>query len=80
VQTPSCLVLDVNLPNLSGLELQTFVSDRTDMPIIFMSGYGDVPLAVHAMRAGAVEFFTSPWRTTCYCTRSRTPSTEVVRS
>ena len=58
---PSCLVLDVSLPDLDGLELQKRVaSDRTDMPIIFISGYGDVPMTVRAMKAGAVEFLTKP--------------------
>jgi Response regulator len=57
---PSCLVLDVNLPDFSGLDLQTLVADRVDMPIIFISGYGDVPMTVRAMRAGAVEFLTKP--------------------
>ena len=61
VATPSCLVLDVSLPDLDGLELQKRVaSDRTDMPIIFISGYGDVPMTVRAMKAGAVEFLTKP--------------------
>ncbi len=60
LNTPSCLVLDVNLPGLSGLELQTLVADRTDMPIIFITGYGDVPMIVRAMRAGAVEFLAKP--------------------
>jgi FixJ family two-component response regulator len=57
---PCCLVLDVNLPDISGLDLQMCVADRTDMPIIFISGYGDVPTTVRAMRAGAVEFLTKP--------------------
>jgi FixJ family two-component response regulator len=57
---PSCLLLDVNLPDFSGLDLQTLVADRTDMPIIFISGYGDVPMTVRAMKAGAVEFLTKP--------------------
>ena len=60
LNTPSCLVLDVNLPGLSGLELQSLVADRTDMPIIFITGYGDVPIIVRAMRAGAVEFLAKP--------------------
>ena len=60
VPAPSCLVLDVHLPDFSGLDLQTLVADRTDMPVIFISGYGDVPMTVRAMRAGAVEFFTKP--------------------
>jgi FixJ family two-component response regulator len=58
---PSCLVLDVSLPELNGLELQKrLVADGTDMPIIFMTGYGDVPMSVQAMKAGAVEFLTKP--------------------
>jgi len=59
---PSCLVLDVNLPDLNGLELQMRVAgDRIDMPIIFITGYGDVPMTVRAMKAGAVEFLTKPF-------------------
>jgi FixJ family two-component response regulator len=60
---PSCLVLDVTLPDLSGLDLQKRVIDRTDMPIIFITGYGDVPMTVQAMKAGAVEFLTKPFST-----------------
>src|SRR5271167_2505446 len=53
--TPSCLILDVNLPDLNGLDLQKRVAaDRTEMPIIFITGYGDVPMTVRAMKAGAV--------------------------
>ena len=59
----SCLVLDLSLPDLDGLELQKRVApDRTDMPIIFISGYGDVPMTVRAMKAGAVEFLTKPFK------------------
>jgi FixJ family two-component response regulator len=58
---PSCLVLDVTLPALSGLDLQKRIVDRTDMPIIFITGYGDVPTSVEAMKAGAVEFLTKPF-------------------
>jgi FixJ family two-component response regulator len=62
VLSPSCLVLDVNLPDLNGLDLQKRVaSDRIDMPIIFITGYGDVPMTVQAMKAGAVEFLTKPF-------------------
>jgi FixJ family two-component response regulator len=61
VVAPSCLVLDVALPGLSGLDLQKRVLDRTDMPIIFITGYGDVPMTVQAMKAGAVEFLTKPF-------------------
>ena len=59
---PSCLVLDVSLPGLNGLELQERVAkERPDMPIIFITGYGDVPMTVQAMKAGAVEFLTKPF-------------------
>jgi FixJ family two-component response regulator len=58
---PSCLVLDVTLPGLNGLELQKQLADRTDMPIIFITGHGDVPTSVRAMKAGAVEFLTKPF-------------------
>jgi FixJ family two-component response regulator len=57
---PSCLVLDVTLPGLNGLDLQQQLTGRTEMPIIFVSGYGDVPMTVRAMKAGAVEFLTKP--------------------
>lgn len=58
---PSCLVLDISLPGLSGLELQKRIAvERADMPIIFITGYGDVPKSVQAMKAGAVEFLTKP--------------------
>jgi FixJ family two-component response regulator len=60
--TPSCLVLDVSLPEINGLELQKLIaSERTDMPIIFITGHGDVPMTVQAMKAGAVEFLTKPF-------------------
>ena len=62
VAVPGCLVLDVTLPGLNGLELQEQLVDRTDMPIIFITGYGDVPMTVRAMKAGAVEFLTKPFR------------------
>jgi len=62
VLAPSCLVLDVGLPDLNGLELQKLVTaERIDMPIIFITGYGDVPMTVQAMKAGAVEFLTKPF-------------------
>ncbi len=62
VLAPSCLVLDVTLPDLNGLDLQKRVAvDRIDMPIIFITGYGDVPMTVQAMKAGAVEFLTKPF-------------------
>jgi len=59
---PCCLVLDVTLPGLSGLELQKQLAERTDMPIIFITGHGDVPMSVQAMKAGAVEFLTKPFK------------------
>jgi FixJ family two-component response regulator len=62
VLVPNCLVLDVSLPGLNGLDLQQLVArDRTDMPIIFITGHGDVPMTVQAMKAGAVEFLTKPF-------------------
>src|SRR5580692_2351903 len=60
-RVPSCLVLDVSLPGLDGLELQKQLAvERTDMPIIFITGHGDVPKSVQAMKAGALEFLTKP--------------------
>ena len=61
VAVPSCLVLDVSLPDLNGLDLQKRLADRSDMPIIFITGYGDVPMTVQAMKAGAVEFLMKPF-------------------
>ena len=62
VLVPSCLVLDISLPGLNGLDLQERVAwERTDMPIIFITGHGDVPMTVRAMKAGAVEFLTKPF-------------------
>jgi len=59
---PSCLVLDVSLPGLNGLDLQQRVaSERRDIPIIFITGHGDIPMTVRAMKAGAVEFLTKPF-------------------
>lgn len=58
---PCCLILDVSLPELNGLDLQKLIAeDRADMPIIFITGHGDVPMTVQAMKAGAVEFLTKP--------------------
>lgn len=60
---PSCLVLDVRLPGLSGLDFQTELSKaQIDTPIIFITGHGDIPMSVRAMKAGAVEFLTKPFR------------------
>jgi FixJ family two-component response regulator len=58
---PCCLVLDITMPGLNGLELQQRIAERSEMPIIFLSGYGDVPSTVRAMKAGAVEFLTKPF-------------------
>jgi FixJ family two-component response regulator len=61
--TPSCLVLDVRLRGLSGLDLQKrLVEGHVDIPIIFMTGHGDIPMAVQAMKAGAMEFLRKPFR------------------
>src|ERR1700684_1105415 len=60
---PGCLVLDVRLPGLSGLDLQQELLDaKVDLPIIFITGYGDIPSSVRAIKAGAVEFLTKPFR------------------
>jgi len=62
VATPSCLVLDVALPDLNGLDVQKRVAvDSSHMPIIFVSGHGDIPMTVQAMKAGAAEFLTKPF-------------------
>jgi len=62
VGVPCCVVLDVRIPGLGGLELQQQLASRTDMPIVFITGYGDVPMTVRAMKAGAVEFLTKPFK------------------
>jgi FixJ family two-component response regulator len=60
--SPGCLILDMTLPDLNGLELQKRIaSDRMDLPIIFITGHGDIPMTVQAMKAGAVEFLTKPF-------------------
>jgi FixJ family two-component response regulator len=60
---PGCLILDVRLPGLSGLDLQAQLAASGDrMPIIFMTGHGDIPMSVRAMKAGAVDFLTKPFR------------------
>ena len=62
VSVPNCLILDISLPDLNGLELQKRIAlDRHDMPIIFITGHGDIPMTVQAMKAGAVEFLTKPF-------------------
>src|SRR5205814_6853052 len=60
---PGCLVLDVRLPGLSGLDLQRELADTdATLPIIFLTGHGDIPMSVRAMKAGAIEFLTKPFR------------------
>ena len=67
-EVPSCLVLDVSLPDLSGLDLQKLLlTDDIRLPIIFITGHGDVPMTVQAMKAGAVEFLTKPFADTVLC-------------
>jgi len=62
VALPSCLILDVSLPGLNGLELQQrMATERTAIPIIFITGHGDIPMTVRAMKAGAIEFLTKPF-------------------
>src|SRR6516165_2429252 len=63
VSVPNCLILDIALPGLNGLDLQKQVAvERPGMPIIFITGQGDIPMTVQAMKAGAVEFMTKPFR------------------
>ncbi len=59
---PCCLVLDVSLPDLNGLELQQRLDDRRELPIVFITGHGDIPTSVRAMKAGATEFLTKPFK------------------
>ena len=62
LSVPSCLILDISLPGLNGLELQKRLAvERHEMPIIFITGHGDIPITVQAMKAGAVEFLTKPF-------------------
>ena len=61
---PHCLILDMALPDLNGLDVQKRLVDRKEMPVIFITGYGDVPTTVEAMKAGAVEFLTKPFSDT----------------
>jgi RNA polymerase sigma factor (sigma-70 family) len=62
-EAPACLVLDVRMPGLSGLDLQRELTDtQINIPIIFITGHGDIPMSVRAMKAGAVEFLTKPFR------------------
>jgi FixJ family two-component response regulator len=81
--SPSCLVLDVSLPGLSGLDLQQRLGDRRDLPIIFITGHGDIPTSVQAMKAGAVEFLTKPFKADVLLTTIRRAiersSTALVR-
>src|SRR6266446_10772538 len=62
VDAPKCLVLDVELPDLNGLDLQRHLTEDKSMPIIFITGHGDIPMTVQAMKAGALEFLTKPFR------------------
>jgi FixJ family two-component response regulator len=81
---PSCLVLDLSLPGLNGLELQRRIAaERTDMPIIFITGHGDIPSSVQAMKAGATEFLTKPFSDDALLTAVRQAlerSREALRS
>ena len=68
---PSCLILDLSLPDLNGLDLQDRIADRADIPVIILTGYGDIPTTVRAMKAGAAEFFTKPFDTEAMLTAVR---------
>jgi FixJ family two-component response regulator len=59
---PSCLVLDVSLPDINGLDLQSSIARTDHPPIVFISGHGDIPSSVRAMKGGAIDFLTKPWR------------------
>ena len=62
LETPACLVLDINMPGLNGLELQEYLTDKEiSLPIVFITGYGSVPESVKAMKAGAVDFLQKPF-------------------
>ena len=62
-ETPSCLVLDIRLPGVSGLDFQAHLAkSNIQMPVVFMTGHGDVPMSVRAMKAGAIDFLTKPFR------------------
>ena len=76
---PSCLVLDVSLPGLDGLELQQQLAGRSEIPIVFITGHGDVPMSVRAMKAGAVEFLTKPFGPMCWWTPFAAPSSTVAK-
>lgn len=60
-ETPSCLLLDVRLPDINGLDLQSELAEGLHPPIIFISGHGDIPMTVRAMRAGAIDFLSKPF-------------------
>ena len=61
---PSCLILDVELPDVNGLELQRRMMDRTETPVVFLTAHGDIPMTVRAMKAGAIDFENEPiWMT-----------------
>jgi FixJ family two-component response regulator len=72
-RSPSCLVLDVTLPDLNGLEVQRKMAEEHEkLPIVFITGYGDIPMTVQAMKAGAVEFLTKPFTRDVLVTAIRT--------
>jgi FixJ family two-component response regulator len=68
---PSCLILDLSLPDLNGLDVQERIADRAEIPVIILTGYGDIPTTVRAMKAGAAEFFTKPFDTEALLTAIR---------
>lgn len=69
--SPSCLVCDVSLPDLNGLDLQQMVADRVEMPIIFISGHGNISMSVRAIKAGAIDFLTKPYNNEALLTSIR---------
>ena len=80
-ETPSCLVLDLQMPGLSGLDLQKQMAEAgMEIPIVFLTGHGDIPASVRAMKAGAVEFLTKPFDEQDLLRRSRRRSSATGRS
>jgi len=76
---PCCLVLDVSLPDLNGLELQQRLDDRRELPIVFITGHGDIPMSVRAMNAGATESLTKPFRDDALLNAIRSAELKTLR-
>jgi FixJ family two-component response regulator len=77
---PACLVLDLELPDIHGLELQKELAEREAPPIVFITGHGDIPSSVKAMKAGAVEFLSKPSAMKSCCARSAPQSYSIEQN